>query len=104
MISRRSFISSIFAMTAAPAIVKADSLMKIVVPSKDIWIPGAIWVNPTRMVFSYYIKTVEQQWVRVVKEGDSFADLGTTSPPGSIYHQLEMYQTATPYQPVSYQS
>ena len=35
-ISRRGFLTAMLAAGAAPAIVKADSLMKIVVPSKKI--------------------------------------------------------------------
>lgn len=36
---RRSFLSAILAAGAAPAIVRADSLMKIIVPSQEIILP-----------------------------------------------------------------
>lgn len=36
MTSRRGFLAAMFAAAAAPAFVKAESLMKIVVPKKEI--------------------------------------------------------------------
>ena len=37
MIGRRSFLAGIFAAGAAPAIVKAESLMKIIVPRQGLY-------------------------------------------------------------------
>lgn len=39
MTTRRSFIGSILALGAAPAIVRADSLMRVVPVSAGIWVP-----------------------------------------------------------------
>lgn len=39
MFNRRSFLGSILAAGMAPAIVKADNLMKIVVPRQDLILP-----------------------------------------------------------------
>jgi hypothetical protein len=39
MTSRRGFLKAMGITVAAPAIVRAESLMKIVVPSKEIIIP-----------------------------------------------------------------
>lgn len=38
--NRRSFLGAMLAAAAAPAIVKADNLMKIVVPSKELFVPS----------------------------------------------------------------
>lgn len=36
---RRSFLAGMLAACAAPAVVKASSLMKIVAPAQSIWLP-----------------------------------------------------------------
>lgn len=38
--NRRGFLGSILAAAAAPAIVRAESLMRIIVPSDEIILPG----------------------------------------------------------------
>ena len=42
--NRRGFLSGILASTAAPAIVRADSLMKIVVPQQGLE-PWQLWTS-----------------------------------------------------------
>ena len=44
MIGRRSFITGILGAASAPAIVKAESLMKIVVPRREILAPLEIGI------------------------------------------------------------
>jgi hypothetical protein len=45
MLARRSFLGSIFAAGMAPAIVRSDSIMKIVTPK--LWLPrSALLVDP----------------------------------------------------------
>lgn len=39
-ISRRGFLAGMLAACAAPAIVKAESLMKVVAP-KEVWVPNS---------------------------------------------------------------
>lgn len=51
--NRRGFLESIIAAAAAPAIVRADSLMKIIVPPAPVYHTGGIvlgsgrlWIDP----------------------------------------------------------
>jgi hypothetical protein len=39
MLERRSFLAGVFAAAAAPAIVRSESLMKIFVPKKEVFVP-----------------------------------------------------------------
>jgi len=46
MTSRRGFLASLLALGAAPAVVRADSLMKIVTrPQNCIWVSDIGWVS-----------------------------------------------------------
>ncbi len=40
--NRRGFLGAILATGVAPAFVRAESLMRIVVPSREIWTPYAM--------------------------------------------------------------
>lgn len=42
MIGRRSFLAGILGAAAAPAIVKAESLMRVVVPKREMLIVGSL--------------------------------------------------------------
>lgn len=55
--SRRGFLAGVLAASAAPAFVRAESLMKIVVPSKDLILPegyiladGSIYSKASEML------------------------------------------------------
>jgi hypothetical protein len=60
--SRRGFIGSILALGAAPAIVRADSLMRVYVPRG----PTVLRLEPRPVLFSefYGIQTPERDAVR----------------------------------------
>lgn len=56
MISRRSFLGAILGAAAAPAIVRADSLMRVVAPKTTILVPGELGrIEGVRFVASSYI-------------------------------------------------
>lgn len=48
--NRRGFLGSILALGAAPAIVRADSLMRIVPMDAAILLPGAVTLTGDRLV------------------------------------------------------
>ena len=61
--NRRGFIGSIIAASAAPAIVRAESLMKIVAPS--IWLPnpaGKVLVGASSVYVDDVAGSVLDQW------------------------------------------
>ncbi len=54
MLTRRSFLASILAAGAAPAIVRASSLMKL--PEKRIILPGELlWIDTNGQLVAAYI-------------------------------------------------
>lgn len=52
--NRRGFLGSILALAAAPAIVRAESLMKIVVPEQKIVVPDQELLAPQEDIFVNY--------------------------------------------------
>jgi hypothetical protein len=47
IVTRRNFMGTILALGCAPAIVRASSLMKIIVPSPELIVPTVeIWQAP----------------------------------------------------------
>ena len=76
-ISRRGFLGAMLAAAAAPAIVRADSLMQIVVPKQEIILPTLnILVGDTSglsagtYTASVWVKAAGGQWERIVKTFD----------------------------------
>ncbi len=60
-LTRRGFLKTCLAFGAAPAIVKAESLMKLWVPPQDLWVPPADIVVPMpEMVLETYGAQIEQ--------------------------------------------
>lgn len=65
--NRRGFLQSCLALAAAPAIVKAESLMPIWVPKQGILVPDAfarLRVSQTAEEFGRLL-TIEQRWLGV---------------------------------------
>lgn len=62
--NRRGFLTSILALGAAPAIVRAESLMKLWVPPQEIWVPNGI-----RSIAdgNFHLVEVVHQWLGVSK-------------------------------------
>ena len=74
--NRRSFLKGLGILGAAPAIVKAENIMKIWTPPKDIIIPDMVFLNgvlqsPAEManpkfaghyILSYFMKTADGGW------------------------------------------
>lgn len=76
-ISRRGFLGAMLAAAAAPAIVRADSLMQIVVPRQEIILPTLnILVGDTSglsagtYTASVWVKAAGGPWERIVKTFD----------------------------------
>jgi hypothetical protein len=76
-ISRRGFLGAMLAAAAAPAIVRADSLMRIVVPKQEIILPTLnILVGDTSglgagaYTASVWVKAAGGQWERIAKTFD----------------------------------
>lgn len=65
MIGRRSFIAGILGAAAAPAVVRAESLMKIVVPRRKILVPLEIGViDRFRIIVSPAIESAFDEALR----------------------------------------
>ena len=56
--NRRSFLSSILALGAAPAIVRADSLMRIVPREALVEVPGSLYARATFAADDTYVLVV----------------------------------------------
>lgn len=57
--NRRGFLTSILAAAAAPSIVRADSLMRIIVPSRELVIPQ-LWMADRIGGYYYSIDLCKQ--------------------------------------------
>ena len=74
MIERRGFLSALLAAAAAPAFVKASSLMPILVPNKELILPSVSMtlddaIPNSEYTFSMYMKSnsTNNQWIRIVR-------------------------------------
>ena len=56
MTSRRGFLAAMFAAAAAPAIVRAESLMKIVVPKQEIILPAQFNMGTDDFTIEAWVK------------------------------------------------
>lgn len=66
MINRRGFLKSMLALGAAPAIVKAENLMKIFVPSQEIILLDKT-IEVTTKLFTGHIDELRiSQWFNIV--------------------------------------
>jgi hypothetical protein len=71
--NRREFLTGLLALGAAPAIVRAESLMKIWTPPQDIILPTLDITVPNMAagesyVFSCYIKSATGEWNPVIQK------------------------------------
>ena len=72
MLSRRSLLGALLGAAAAPAIVRAESLMKIVVPRREIILPGTATFTASagagdNRVFSCQLWGGRCQWKEIGK-------------------------------------
>ena len=67
--NRRSFMSAIFALGAAPAIVRADSLMRIIVPSAPL-----IFHPDSFSLVAPNIEQITREALRLLHENGAFID------------------------------
>jgi hypothetical protein len=70
--SRRGFLGAMLAAAVAPAFVRADSLMQLVVPNKEIILPSLELALPSGMAAGTYTASVWVKnhggvWERIVK-------------------------------------
>lgn len=83
-ITRRGFLSRIIALAAAPAIVRADSLMRVIAVDTSIILPGTLGIaldNLTPNIdytHSVWIKQPGGQWESIVTRFNSGVQGGTT--------------------------
>lgn len=81
--NRRGFLTGILALGAAPAIVRAESLMKIWTPPKELILP-TLDITIDNIVaggvykFSYHIKNKDGAWDHVIQR---IGSAGTTKIP-----------------------
>jgi hypothetical protein len=76
MLSRRLFLNGLLIGAAAPAIVRADSIMKIVVPSQNIIVPnsaswsgfadmnGRVWPPDVKLAIAVWSKHIGDEIAR----------------------------------------
>lgn len=77
MLNRRSFIGSILALGAAPAIVRADSLMRIVPRDTVLWLHGR--------TFGADRPTIPNRWYTVLTRAIYISPIGLNVPPYSSW-------------------
>lgn len=73
MTTRRGFLTSILALSAAPAIVRAESLMRIVVPSREIAVPTlaeTVAVNSASRLFT--TETLTREALKILRSNLDF--------------------------------
>lgn len=70
-LSRRGFLHGILATAMAPAIVRSESLMKIVVPSQEIWTPSLITRGSFLIPHELAQKSFAAMITRLMPNGDA---------------------------------
>lgn len=86
MVSRRGFLGMMAGALAAPAIVRAESLMKIVVPKQEIILPPAvIWAQAQSDIQAELVKMIRDTAYRMyVQSGYTHVNDGPLMPSAMI--------------------